>query len=144
MTPNANMSHPPPPYMDSVICFIIAPFATHVLSSSGLARRLEQRGYKVQYWADSSVQSSIERQGFAFKPLPGMLGMRSPQIDLSTAELILRPFSTITKLRLRRQWRRDLGARIDDVEMSISNLIREVKPVLAIFYPFRLAYFPLF
>ena len=123
--------------------FFVSSFTSHVYSTLGLARRLHEMGYRVEYWGDSSIHRMVTVQGFPLhecsptwycheRILQG--GWRAGMRDIR---------STLVQLRTARERQRLLPYSITDLEMALCKQLSRCTPELMLIDPMLAAYVPL-
>ena len=131
-----------------LIVFVVDVVLSHVYSSSGLARRLQERGFAVEYWGDAKIRQAVEQQGFTFRSLVGLWPRYPEAIRLPThihgLELLFHPAIIIRIIRERRKWRKLLPESLAQFDKSLDALLSSHRPDLVVFDPFVLAYYPFF
>ncbi len=128
------------------IVFIIDKPKSHLLASMGLARRLQSRGFRVEYWGMSQIRETVVAQGFTFRALSGLWPRYPDDLRLPPGagllQLLTSPRLLTANFRLRRQAQKKLGLALAAFRESLVSLIAEHPAALIVFDPFLLAYYP--
>lgn len=131
------------------VVLLLDAFINRVFASVGLAKRLEARGYVVEYWggARRGVDTLVAEQGFTFRTIDGLWSRYEEEIrlptDLNPLTALARVPVLLEKLQRRRQWRRRLPEALDRFERAFDALNDAYSPTLVILDPFLLAYYPM-
>jgi zeaxanthin glucosyltransferase len=130
-----------------VVFFIDKP-KSHLYASMGLARRLEQRGHRVEYWGSPAIQPTVEEQGFGFRRVDGLWSRFEEEVRMRAVsrrlKWLLYPMLVTENIVARRRWLPKMAAAISVCERSVAALVAMHQPVLVVFDPFLLGYYPLF
>jgi UDP:flavonoid glycosyltransferase YjiC (YdhE family) len=135
--------------MSTVALIVDSTMASHIYSSIGVARRLQRRGFEVEYWgiARNGSDRLIDSQGFRFHPLDGLWSRYEEEIrlptDLNVFNVWFRGRALLSLAIARRAQARRLCHVLDQLEASLNRRIAQARPAFAIIDPFLLAYYPL-
>jgi|SRR5882672_3105070 len=133
----------------STVALIVDAVASHIYSSIGVARRLQRRGFDVEYWgiARNGSDTLIKSQGFCFHALDGLWSRYEEEIrlptDLNVFNVWFRGRALLSLARARRARARRLCHALDQLEVSLDRRLAESRPAFAIVDPFLVAYYPL-
>jgi UDP:flavonoid glycosyltransferase YjiC (YdhE family) len=122
----------------NVVVFVVSRFPSHVLGTMGLARRLAQRGYDVEFWGHAVCRDSVRTQGFVFRELKGIWPFYEPFSHT------LWPTAVGGGFLRRRNRMRALGGALSAFERSLQRHLAIRIPRVAIFDPFEAPYHPYF
>ncbi len=126
------------------VVFVVAWYPSHLLGSMGLARRLQSRGYAVEFWADRYAEPLVRAQGFAFFELKSLWHSFESFLPTGPVGTSFHIGMLRSALRARRNRRRALPGALALFERSLQKGMARGVPRLAIFDPFLAAYHPFF
>jgi hypothetical protein len=97
--------------------------------ATGVARRLERIGYRVEFWGSSTdtMQTSIRRAGYQYRVLDGLWSVNRdeslPGGDGTSRATSRQPRGVLRKLRARRALRRRLAFDLYRCELSLDRVL---------------------
>ncbi len=132
----------PGPYRQTA-AFVVSAFLSHIYGTMGLARRLQNEGYRVEYWGETTIRRLIESQGFAYFPLEPIWAcyekLRSA-LDEKAPRGPRQVYRAFAALRTRKH---QLEASIVAFEQSLDRQLERTSPALVLLDPMAVAYYPL-
>jgi zeaxanthin glucosyltransferase len=125
------------------IVFFVSNFTSHVYSTAGLARRLRDLGYLVEYWGDNSIQRMVAAQGFPLYEVSPTWYCYDPILQEGWKEALRDFGGTLQRLRAAHERRGLLAASIADLERALRRELSRCTPDLVLLDPMLAAYAPL-
>jgi zeaxanthin glucosyltransferase len=134
----------------ATVALIVDAIPSHIYSSVGVARRLQRRGFDVEYWgiARNGSDNLVTSQGFPFHALPGLWSRYEEETrlptDITWRNVWFRGRTLLSLALARRARTKKLGTALDDVERALDLRLHACDLSFVIVDPFLLAYYPLF
>ncbi len=132
-----------PPAALGTVVFLVSGFVSHVYSTLGLARRLRNIGYAVEYWAESSLRRTVTAQGFELHEISPTWACHEHLLVEGWKEGLRNIRATLRCLRAARERRRLVAHSIADLELAIGRQLSRCTPDLVLVDPMLVAYVPL-
>ena len=126
-----------------LIVFIVSTFVSHIYGTMGLARRLQARGFRVEYWGERGCRRIVQGQGFAHHELDSVWYCYERTALTGAGGLLRNPRSAVAKVLSLRARRRALGDALTSFEQSLERQLARAAPALTILDPMVIAYYPL-
>jgi UDP:flavonoid glycosyltransferase YjiC (YdhE family) len=117
-----------------VIVFLVSPFASHVFGALGVARRLQARGFRVEFWGGAGSRNLVRGQKFEHFELQDVWYCH---------ERLLRAEKNCGTLRGLRARKSDTESALERFERSLDAQLARRTPDLVILDSMVVAYFPL-
>ncbi len=125
------------------VAFIFSRFPSHLFGSFGVARRIQDLGFRVEYWGDDAARKLVLNQKFQHYGLGQIWPCYEPVFPGGIHFSAAGRAEIASRLTALRDTTTRLPEVLDHFESSLDAQLARCKPVLAVLDSLATAYFPL-